>query len=82
MAKYRFKTHIKLYMQTGVVTFLILAVIFFIKGIYPFGSNRIDYFDNMQQVAPLYTHLWDWMHGQSSLWFDRYTGFGTNISMS
>ncbi len=82
MAKYRFKTHIRLYMQTGAVTFLILAVIFFIKGIYPFGSNRIDYFDNMQQVAPLYTHLWDWMHGQASLWFDWYTGFGTNISMS
>ena len=82
MTKYRFKTHIKSYIQTGAVTFLILAAIFFIKRIYPFGSNRIDYFDNMQQVAPLYTHLWDWMHGQASLWFDWYTGLGTNISMS
>lgn len=82
MTKYRFKTHIKSYIQTGAVTFFILMAIFFIKGIWPFGSNRIDYFDNMQQVAPLYTHLWDWMHGQASLWFDWYTGLGTNISMS
>jgi hypothetical protein len=36
----------------------------------------------MQQVAPLYAHLWDWMHGKASLWFDWYTGFGTNVSMS
>lgn len=82
MTKYRFKTHIKSYIQTGAVTFFILMVIFVVKQIEPFGSNRIDYFDNMQQVAPLYTHLWDWMHGQASLWFDWYTGLGTNISMS
>lgn len=82
MTKYRFKTHIKSYIQTGAVAFFILMAIFIIKGIWPFGSNRIDYFDNMQQVAPLYTHLWDWMHGQASLWFDWYTGLGTNISMS
>lgn len=82
MTKYRFKTHLKSYIQTGAVTFFILMIIFFIKRIWPFGSNRIDYFDNMQQVAPLYTHLWDWMHGQASLWFDWYTGLGTNISMS
>ena len=36
----------------------------------------------MQQVAPLYAHLWDFMHGKASLWFDWYTGLGTNVSMS
>lgn len=36
----------------------------------------------MQQVAPLYTHLWDFLHGQASLSFDWYTGLGTNVSMS
>lgn len=66
----------------GVITlaFVVLTLIF--KGIWPFGSNRIDYFDNMQQVAPLYAHLWDFMHGKASLWFDWYTGLGTNVSMS
>lgn len=43
-------------------------------------QNRL--FDNMQQVAPLYAHLWDFMHGKASIWFDWYTGLGTNVSMS
>ena len=59
-----------------------MIVILILKGIWPFGSSRIDYFDNMQQVAPLYAHLWDFMHGKASIWFDWYTGLGTNVSMS
>lgn len=64
------------------ITCAVIVFIYVFKGIWPFGANRIDYFDNMQQVAPLYAHLWDWMHGKASLWFDWYTGFGTNVSMS
>ncbi len=70
------------YIIPALVTLVALLVIMVSKGITPFGSNRIDYFDNMQQVAPLYTHLWDWMHGDASIWFDWYTGLGTNVSMS
>jgi uncharacterized membrane protein YfhO len=70
------------YIIPALVTLVALLVIMVSKGIFPFGSNRIDYFDNMQQVAPLYAHLWDWMHGKASLWFDWYTGLGTNVSMS
>lgn len=73
---------IKPYAVPGLITLAVMALIFIFKGIWPFGKNRIDYFDNMQQVAPLYTHLWDWMHGKASLWFDWYTGLGTNVSMS
>lgn len=73
---------IRPYAVPGLITLAVLLVIFIFKGIWPFGANRIDYFDNMQQVAPLYTHLWDWMHGKASLWFDWYTGLGTNVSMS
>lgn len=72
----------KSYAVPGVITLVGLVVILILRGIWPFGSNRIDYFDNMQQVAPLYTHLWDWMHGDASIWFDWYTGLGTNMSMS
>jgi len=82
MTKLHIKAQIKSYALTGTITFLTVLAIFMIKGIWPFGTNRIDYFDNMQQVAPLYTHLWDWMHGKASLWFDWYTGLGTNVSMS
>lgn len=70
------------YVIPALVTLAATLVVMVCKGIWPFGTNRIDYFDNMQQVAPLYTHLWDWMHGKASIWFDWYTGLGTNVSMS
>ena len=73
---------VKLYAIPGLITCAVIVFIYVFKGIWPFGANRIDYFDNMQQVAPLYAHLWDWMHGKASLWFDWYTGFGRNVSMS
>lgn len=85
MKESKFKTFlgkIKPYVLPGVITGLVMVLILILKGIWPFGSDRIDYFDNMQQVAPLYAHLWDWMHGKASLWFDWYTGLGTNVSMS
>lgn len=66
----------------GLITLAVVILTLVFKGIWPFGQNRIDYFDNMQQVAPLYAHLWDFMHGKASLWFDWYTGLGTNVSMS
>lgn len=66
----------------GVITLAGVILILVLRGIWPFGGNRIDYFDNMQQVAPLYAHLWDWLHGDASIWFDWYTGLGTNMSMS
>lgn len=73
---------IRPYAVPGIITGLVMIVILILKGIWPFGSSRIDYFDNMQQVAPLYAHLWDFMHGKASIWFDWYTGLGTNVSMS
>ena len=71
---------LKPYSIPGAVTLAVVLITLILKGIWPFGGNRIDYFDNMQQVAPLYAHLWDFMHGKASLWFDWYTGLGTNVS--
>ena len=85
MKKSGFKSLLKKirpYAVPGIITGLVMIVILILKGIWPFGSNRIDLFDNMQQVAPLYAHLWDAMHGKASIWFDWYTGLGTNVSMS
>ena len=82
MKKSGFKSLLKKirpYAVPGIITGLVILIL---KGIWPFGSSRIDYFDNMQQVAPLYAHLWDFMHGKASIWFDWYTGLGTNVSMS
>ena len=85
MKKSGFKSLLKKirpYAVPGIITGLVMIVILILKGTWPFGSSRIDYFDNMQQVAPLYAHLWDFMHGKASIWFDWYTGLGTNVSMS
>ena len=50
---------LKPYSIPGAVTLAVVLITLILKGIWPFGGNRIDYFDNMQQVAPLYAHLWD-----------------------
>ena len=67
---------------SGFITLGVVLLIYVAKGIWPFGDKVINFFDNMQQVAPLYCHLWDFLHGKASLWFDWYTGLGTNVSMS
>ena len=53
---------LKPYSIPGAITLAVVLITLILKGIWPFGGNRIDYFDNMQQVAPLYAHLWDFMH--------------------
>ena len=58
------------YIIPGIITLLVMVFVLIVKGIWPFGSNRIDLFDNMQQVAPLYAHLWDAMHGNASVWLN------------
>ncbi len=66
----------------GGITLIIILIALATKGMWPFGDSRLDYFDNMQQVAPLYSHLWDWMHGDADLFFDKYSGMGTSVTMS
>ena len=54
MKKSGFKSLLKKirpYAVPGIITGLVMIVILILKGIWPFGSSRIDYFDNMQQVA-------------------------------
>ena len=70
------------YILPAIITILIIVLVLMLKGIYPFGNQPIDYYDNMQQVSPIYTHLWDFLHGQASLFLDWYTGLSTNFSMT
>lgn len=44
---------LKPYSIPGAITLAVVLITLILKGIWPFGGNRIDYFDNMQQVAPL-----------------------------
>ncbi len=52
-----------------------------LKGIFPFGELRIDYYDMGQTNAPLYYHLWDFLHGKSGLFYSWYIDEGQNLSM-
>lgn len=64
--------------------FLIIAMVWSItcavKEIWPFGQNLLNIGDMMEQCVPVYTHLWDVMHGRKSLMFDWYTGYGNNMA--
>lgn len=65
---------------------LIVIVVWGITGackhIYPFGTYMMDCGDMAEENVPMYIHLWDFMHGQKSFFFDWYTGLGNNMSGS
>lgn len=50
------------------------------RSIYPFGQNLLDIGDMAEQCIPVYTHLWDVLHGEKALFFDWYTGMGNNMA--
>lgn len=62
-------------------TLIIFLLIIAIKGIFPFGGNRIDYYDLGQEFAPVYYHIWDFLHGKSSLLYNWYIEEGQNFTM-
>ncbi|MCR5746215.1 MAG: YfhO family protein, partial [Lachnospiraceae bacterium] len=63
------------------ITFVIFMGVIALKGIYPFGDLRIDYYDMGQTNAPLYYHLWDFLHGKGSLFYSWYIDEGQNLAM-
>ncbi len=74
------QTIIDLLVITSIISVLILMV-YYQKGIYPFGSETVAYADMMQQTIPenLY-YMWDVLHGKANAFFSWNSGFGINIS--
>lgn len=62
------------------LTALIWIVTCVTKHVWPFGQMVIDVGDMMEQYVPMYTFLWDVMHGHKSLFFDWDTGLGNNMA--
>ena len=52
-----------------------------LKGIFPFGELRIDYYDMGQEIIPLYYHIWDCLHGKGTPLFTWLLCEGQNLSM-
>ena len=70
------------YMLPPFVTLLIVSVALWLKHIFPFGTNTIDYYDMGQQIAAFYYHVYDALHGTKSLFYDWYSALGTNMTMN
>ena len=70
------------YLIPPAITLVIYSVILAVKGIYPFGSNTIDYYDMAQQIAAFYYHVYDALHGTKGFFYDWYTALGVNMAMS
>lgn len=62
-----------------IMTVVCLMFVYAIKGIYPFGTRNIAYYDMAQSMVPLYYHTYDVLHGTKALLFDWYTGGGSGM---
>lgn len=66
------------------ITLTVIGILFFIicgaKQVFPFGSNTLDTIDFESQWVPAYYHVWDFLHGQGSLFFDWNVGGGNNFA--
>lgn len=67
-----------IYYISPFITCCILLTVYFMKGIFPFGSRSVAYYDMVQQYIPFYYKTWDILHGLSPLTFDWSTGLGSS----
>lgn len=72
-------TKLKPYILTSLIVITILTIIFFIKGIYPFGNNSLIWGDMHDQITAFYYHFYDSIKGSSSLLINFNTSSGINF---
>ena len=75
MSKGFIKKHSEIFLS-GIIICIIIGVIFCIKGIYPFGSKNISYFDMSQSMVPLYYYTYDVLHGTRDAMWNWYSAAG------
>lgn len=64
------------------ITFALGLLVLAVKGIFPFGTETVDYHDLSAQISAFYYHIWDVLHGSKIYFFDWYTALGTNMSVA
>ncbi len=66
------------------LTAAILAVVYALRGIWPFGQDNVAYMDTAQFYTPGYYRMWDALHGGASWGPTWYSGLaeGYNYSMT
>ncbi|MBQ9832316.1 MAG: YfhO family protein [Clostridia bacterium] len=82
----KFKRSFFHYLIPPTIVTAFLCVVFFIKGVFPFGdvtiANAHASSDLAQLFVPMYTHVWDFLHGDTSLFFTFLSGAGINMAGS
>ncbi len=73
------KRKIGVYLIAPGLIILIYGIIFFVRGIFPFGNENISYYDMAQLFVPMYEHGYDVLHGDKSVWFNWFTGAGEGM---
>lgn len=69
----------KEYIITSIIIMVSILIIYYLKGLYPFGNNSILYADMVQQTAPFYYNFFDIIKGNASIFYDFNTAMGFNI---
>lgn len=67
------------YIASPLISIFLIALIYFIKGIYPFGENTIIWGDLGQSTANLYYHIYDVLHGTKSFFYNFNISSGANM---
>ncbi len=72
------------YLSAGLVSCIIILIVYAVNHIYPFGSGSVVCEDMVQQTIPNYTQFWDWLHHPSSrsLLFNWNTAAGVEVMTS
>lgn len=73
-------TEIAKYIAPMLSVGLLFLVILAIKGMYPFGSETIDYYDMAQQNEAYYHIYYDDLHFAKSVFFDWFTSLGRSTA--
>lgn len=71
---------ILLYIFSPLCVLGIILFCFLLRGIYPFGNITIDFHDMGREMVPFYYHVYDYMHGMESSFYDWHTALGMNMT--
>lgn len=74
------KKYIK-YIVPSIITFVILSILFYMNGLYPYGEESIVQVDADYQFIPVLYNIYDFLHGSSNVIYSD-MGLGNNIYIS
>lgn len=67
------------YIYVVICVLAVMGYTYYLKELYPFGSNSIIYADMVQQTAPFYYNFFDIIKGNANIFYDFNTAMGFNI---